>query len=66
MTKTKESKFSPKAFAEAERVPVSRDEFSRVFSKVLANPAKPKTKSENREPTREELAVRFHLKRGSR
>ena len=66
MTKTRKPKFNLGAFAEIERDPVSKDEFSRVFGKVLAHPTKPKNKSKNQEPTRTELAIHFHLKRDKR
>lgn len=60
---TKESKFDPKVFAETKRDPVTHDELDAVMRQMMTQPARPKTRSENREPSREELAQRWKFSR---
>ena len=51
------------AFAETEREPVTRGDVEAALRQVVAHPAKPESKSENREPSREELNRRFKMSR---
>ncbi|MXW86612.1 MAG: hypothetical protein F4103_13215 [Boseongicola sp. SB0673_bin_14] len=59
----KNAKIDLDAFAETERDPVTRDEFESAMGQMISHPAKPATRSENREPTREELSRRWKFSR---
>ena len=64
MTKRKQrGKVDPTAFAETEREPVTRRDFEAVVRQAMAHSAKPEKRSENREPTREELSRKFKISR---
>ena len=61
MTKGKRIKATDAAPKAIERDPVTMGEFTSVMKQVMA--AKPKTRSENREPTKEELNRKYRLVR---
>ena len=61
MKKGKRIKATDAAPKAIERDPVTMGEFTSVMKQVIA--AKPKTRSENREPTREELNRKFKMVR---
>ncbi len=64
MTKRKRrGGFDSTAFAETEREPVTRADFETAMRQVMAHSAKPEVRSENREPTREELAQAYKMRR---
>ena len=58
-----ESKFNRAAFAETERDPVTVADVESVMREVMDHPAKPESKSENREPTKDEISQRWKLAR---
>ena len=58
-----ESKFSRAAFAETERDPVTEADVEAVMRQVMEHPAKPESKSENREPTKDEISQRWKMVR---
>ena len=62
----KKSKINIKEFEKTECGEVSMSDFEGAFRHVLSHPDKPKTKSENREPTREELNRKWKLGRASK
>lgn len=62
----KKSKTNVKEFEKTERGEVSMDDFEDAFRQVLSHPDKPKKKSENREPTKEELNRKWKLGRTSK
>ncbi len=51
------------AFAEAERDSVTPADFDAVRRQVMTHPARPQTRSENREPAREKLSRRWKFPR---
>lgn len=51
------------AFDETERDPVTWDKLESAMRQMISHPAKPETRSENREPTREELRRRWKFSR---
>ena len=51
----KNSEINIKEFEKTEREVVSMNDLEGAFRQIVPHPDKPKTKSENREPTREEL-----------
>lgn len=59
----KQTQIDLDAFAETERDAVTWDEFESTVRQVISHPAKPETRSENREPTREELRRRWKMSR---
>ncbi len=61
MTKKKWIRATDSAPKEIERDPVTVGEFTAAMKQVLS--AKPKTRSENREPTREELNRKYRMVR---
>lgn len=56
---------SAKAFHETERDPVALPDVEAVMRQVMKHPARPAAKSENREPTNEELNRKWKLTRRS-
>jgi len=50
-----------KEFEETERDAISMDDFEAAFSQIMSHPENPEKKSENREPTREELNKKWKL-----
>ena len=61
MAKKKWIKATDSAPKEIERDPMTMGEFTAAMKQMMA--AKPKTRSENREPTREELDRKFRMVR---
>ncbi|MXY18284.1 MAG: hypothetical protein F4Y57_15190 [Acidobacteria bacterium] len=57
----KKSKVNVKEFDKTERRDVSMSDLEDVFRQVLSHSDKPKTKSENREPSKEELNRKWKL-----
>ena len=64
-TKTAKAKLaaSAKAFRETERDPATLSDVEAVMRQVMKHPARPAAKSENREPTNEELNRKWKLTR---
>ena len=64
MTKRSDKvKLSPAAFNQVERDPVTRSDVETALQQVLAHPARAEVKSENREPTVDEIGQRWKLVR---
>jgi len=61
MKMKKESKTNIKEFEKTEREDISMDDLEGAFRQILSHAGKPETKSENREPTREELNRKWKL-----
>ncbi|MDE2672471.1 MAG: hypothetical protein OXI04_08025 [Bacteroidota bacterium] len=57
----KKSKINVQEFEKTERREVSMSDLEGAFRQVLSHPDKPKTKSENREPTMKELQQKWKL-----
>jgi len=57
----KKSTINIKEFEKTEREDISMDDFEAAFSQILSHPANPEKKSENREPTREDLNKKWKL-----
>ena len=53
----------PMLDSENERDPVTLEDLEEAVGQVLLAPAEDRPKSENREPTREELSQRWKMKR---
>ncbi len=60
ISKMKKNKFNKKEFDKAEREPVSEEELDEAMRQIFTAPVSD-TKSENREPTREELNQKWKL-----
>ena len=58
-----DSKFNRAAFDETERHPVTETDVESVLRQVMDHPAKPESKSENREPTKGEISQRWRMVR---
>lgn len=50
-------------FKKTKREPATLSDIEDAFKQIVSNPSKPKKKSENREPTKQELEKRWKLKR---
>lgn len=61
--KAKAGQIDLAAFAETERDPVTRGDVESVMRQVMEHPAQPVRKSENREPSKEEMGQRWKLVR---
>ena len=64
MTKRSDDfKFDPAAFKQVERDLVTRSDVESALRQVMAHPAKPEIRSENREPTVAEVGQRWKMGR---
>jgi len=59
----KKSKINTREIAKVEREDITMSEFEDAFRQIMSHPAKPKIKSENREPTKEEFSMKWKLQR---
>jgi len=59
----KKHKINIDEIKKAKRDPISTTEFESAMRQIMAHSSKPKKKSENREPTREEISRRWKLSR---
>ena len=57
----KKPKINVQEFEKTERLEASMSDFEGAFRQVLSHPDKPETKSENREPSKEELNRKWKL-----
>ncbi len=61
--KTTSARPDPVAFAKTALDPATLPDVEDAMRQIMAHPAKPKSKSENREPTVDELNQRWKLRR---